>query len=166
MKIFCSFILFAFLTYSTGANALERVLCEVRSDIDSDIGKISYEMDSDNRSIEHMYQDTFHNGQLTNRLELPADGLKNGIVLNKKDKYIILRMHSDNFDKERGGVLYLDSLYSALSGERREYQMELAMDQNGPILMINNQSFTKMNIIAKRSKVFGVIGIEKINFGN
>jgi hypothetical protein len=157
--VLVSFIIF-------GAEASEKVLCIVTSDIDSDIGKIVYEMDSENRGIEHLYQDTFHNGVKTARIELKADGLKDGIVLNRKDKYETVRMHSDNFDPERGGVLYLDTLYSGISGERKEYEMELAMDKNGPILIQNKIIFNKMNIVAKRSKVFGIIGIEKVNFGN
>ena len=166
MKISRIIFLAVSILISINANAIENTLCTVTSDIDSDVGKIVYEMDQDNRAIIHMYQDTYHNGVLQNRMELPADSLKSGIVLNKKDKYIILRMHSDNFDPERGGILFLDSLYSALSGERREYDMELAMDKNGPALFKDGKVFTKMNFIAKRSKVFGVIGIEKIQFGN
>lgn len=151
---------------SFAALAGETVLCEVSSDIDSDIGKIVYEMDQDNRSIKHLYQDTYSQGVRIGRIELPPEELRAGIVLNKKDKYIIVRMRSDNFDAERGGVLYLDTLYSALSGERREYVMELAMDKSGPVLIQNKQTFSKMKFIAKKSRVLGVIGIEKVLFGN
>jgi len=146
------------------AHAAEKVLCTVTSDIDSDVGKIVYEMDADGRAITHLYQDTFHNGTRTERIELKADGLQGGIVLNKKDKYVIMRMQSDNFDVERGGVLRLDTLYSALSGERKEYVMEMAMDKEGPVLLANGRQFSKMSVTAKRSKVFGVIGIEKMTF--
>ena len=61
-------------------------------------------------------------------------------------------------------MLYLDTLYSGLSGERREYVMELAMDKNGPVLLKDKEVFRTMRFIAKRSKVFGVIGIEKVLF--
>lgn len=155
-----------FLLISFKSYAVEKVLCVVTSDIDSDVGKIIYEMDEDGRSIEHLYQDSFHNGVRTSRIELRADALRGGIVLNRKDKYITVRMYSENFDTERGGVLYLDTLYSGVSGERREYEMEMAMDKSGPILLKNNVSFSNMKFIAKRSRVFGVIGIEKVLFGN
>lgn len=150
---------------SWGAIAGENVLCVVSSDIDNDIGKIVYEMDEDNRVIKHLYQDSFHDGKLTGRIELDPKALKSGIVLNRKDKYITVRMYSDNFD-ETGGVLYLDTLYSGVSGERKEYTMEMAMGPNGPELIQNNVNFTKMKFIAKRSRVLGVIGIEKVVFGN
>jgi len=155
-----------FLIISFKAIAAEKVLCDVTSDIDSDTGKIVYEMDEEDRAIKHLYQDSFRNGVRVARIELQADGLREGIVLNRKDKYITVRMQSDNFDTERGGILYLDTLYSGVSGERREYEMEMAMDKSGPILLKNNQKFSKMKFIAKRSRVFGVIGIEKVLFGN
>lgn len=157
-------VLLSLLSFT--AMAEEKVLCVVTSDIDSDTGKIVYQMDSENRGIEHLYQDTFHNGVRTDRIEIKADALKDGVVLNKRDKYIILRMHSDNYDSERGGVIYLDTLYSALSGERKEYEMDIAMDKSGPVLIANKQNFSKMTFVAKRSKIFGIIGIEKILFGN
>lgn len=155
-----------FVSYSLSAFGAEIVLCEVGSDIDNDIGKIVYEMDEDGRAIKHLYQDTFRNGQRTARIELEAAGLRNGIVLNRKDKYITVRMYSDNFEAETGGVLYLDTLYSGVSGERKEYEMQMAMDKSGPVLIQNKQTFRKMKFIAKRSRILGVIGIEKVLFGN
>lgn len=147
-------------------NALseEKVLCVVSSDLDSDTGKIVYQMDDDNRSILHLFQDSYHDGKLSGRIELKSDGLKEGIVLNRKDKYITVRMHSDNYEAESGGMLLLDTLYSGVNGERREYEMELALDTVGPNLFHDKKIFKKMKFIAKRSKVLGVIGIEKVIF--
>lgn len=164
LRIVLSMVLF--FSYSFSTFAAETVLCEVTSDIDNDTGKIVYEMDADNRSIKHLYQDNYHNGQRTARVELEASGLKTGIVLNRKDKYITVRMYSDNFEAESGGVLYLDTLYSGVSGERKEYVMEMALDKSVPVLIQNRQTFTKMKFVAKRSRVLGVIGIEKVLFGN
>ncbi len=164
---FSTRLLFFSLLFTTlNVFATEQILCTVTSDIDSDLAKIVYEMDQDNRAIKHLYLDSFHNGNRLDRIEVFADRLREGIILNKKDKYIVVRMHSDNFDQESGGVIYLDTLYSALSGERREYDMELSMDKSGPILQKNQKNLRNINFIAKRSKVLGVIGVEKVVFGN
>lgn len=162
MKVFYS-LLFCSLV-SLSAMGEEVVLCTVISDIDTDVGKIIYEMDTEGRALLHLYQDNYNNGLRRERIELKSDGLQDGIVLNKKDKHVIIRMQSDNFDAERGGVLRLDTLYSGVSGERREYVIEMAMDKSGPVLTYNQKPFNQMAIVAKRSKLFGVIGIEKINF--
>jgi len=162
VKVFYSILFCSSLSLSAMGD--EVVLCTVTSDIDTDVSKIIYEMDAEGRALLHLYQDTYKNGLRTERIELKSDGLQDGIVLNKKDKHVILRMQSDNFDVERGGVLRLDTLYSGVSGERKEYVMEMAMDKSGPMLIFNQKSFNQMAIVAKRSKLFGVIGIEKINF--
>jgi hypothetical protein len=157
--------IFSLLSLSTTAWAIEKTLCTVTSDMDSDYGKVVYEMDQDNRAIGHLYQDSYRNNVLVERIELRGEALREGIVLNRRDKYVTVRMHSDNYDSESGGILYLDTLYNGVSGERKEYEMALAMDKNGPVLIKNKINFTRMKFIAKRSKVFGIIGIEKVIFG-
>lgn len=154
-----------FLLFIFKAQAEEMLLCHVTNDIDKDEGRIIYEMDEDGRKILHLYQDSYHDGVRSARIELRASELRQGIVLNRKDKYITVRMHSDNFD-ETGGVLYLDTLYSGVSGERKEYVLEMAINKSRPELIQNKVPFNKMKFIAKRSRVLGVIGIEKVLFAN
>ncbi|MDO9181656.1 MAG: hypothetical protein Q7U04_04570 [Bacteriovorax sp.] len=166
MQLKSLFLVTILSAMSFQAWSLENTLCLVSSDLDNDYGKIVYQMDQDNREILHLYQESYHDGKLSGRIELNAQGLQEGIVLNRKDKYITVRMHSDNYDPERGGVLYLDTLYSGVSGERREYAMELGMDKEGPVLVKDKVKFEKMKFIAKRSKVFGVIGVERVVFGD
>ena len=166
MKTGIFFLIIFNFVVSFSAFSAEKTLCNVSSDIDSDTGKIIYEMDEDNRAIKHLFMDSYHNGVRSSRTELAAEGLKEGIILAKKDKYIIIRMHSDNYDTESGGLLYLDTLYSALSSERKEYMIELTKDNSGVVLLQNKQVFTKMKFVAKRSKMLGVIGIEKVILNN
>ena len=166
MRLRVLLLLFFTFIYALSAVAGEQVLCVVSSDLDSDTGKIVVEMDQDNRTILHLYMDSYHDTKLTTRTELKASDLQAGIVLNRKDKYIIVRMHSDNFEPESGGLLYLDTLYNAISGERKEYLFDLAMELSGPVLIQNKQNFKAMKFVAKRSKVLGVIGIEKVVFEN
>ena len=161
MLTLCSVFILSFALHAT-----EKELCVVTSDIDNDTAKIIYEMDQDNRAILHLYEDSFHNGARTERVELNAADLKDGVVLNQRGKYIIVRMHSDNYDSDRGGILYLDTLYSGVSGQRKEYVMEVAMGKDGVELVQNNKSFNHIKFIAKRSGVLGVIGIERVEFGN
>jgi len=159
-----SFIsIFIFLSFTLHAE--EKVLCTVTNDIDAEMAKMVYEMDQDQRAIVHLYKDTYRDGRRTERVEMKVSDLINGgIVLNRKDKYVTVRMWSDNYDSERGGVLYLDTLYSGVSGERRQYNFEIAMDKNGPVMLYSGVEFSQMKFIAKRSRVLGPIGIEKVIF--
>jgi hypothetical protein len=124
-----------------------------------------YEMDQDQRAILHLYKDVYKGGQRTERVEMKVSEITHGgIVLHRKDKYVTVKMWSDNYDSERGGVLYLDTLYSGVSGERRQYNFEIAMDKNGPVMVYDKQEFSQMRFIAKRSRILGPIGIEKVLF--
>lgn len=157
------FAVSSFMSLSLMAKELR--LATITSDMDSNSAVLIYDLNEITGSIDHFYQETYENGKFATREELKIDGLTNGgIILLKKDKFNIVRIWSDNFDREQGGVLYLDTLYSALSGERREYEMDVVKGGEGLVLLNSKKEFDKMKFVAKRSKVFGVIGIEKIQF--
>lgn len=157
---------FVLTSFMSASEAAEKLLCLVSSDVDKDLGKMVYEMDEDGRSIKHLYSEKWVNNKLVERSEIQLDDLTgDGIILHKKDKYVTVRLYSHNFDNERGGVLYLDTLYNAVKGERREYVIEVAKNDKNEIEMISNkQTFSRMNFIGKKAPILGVIGIEKVNF--
>ena len=162
LKIVSTLIVGLFISFNLYA---EEVLCTISSDIDSSIAKLTYEMDQDTQTITHMYQEKYENNQMTDREEIKVEGLTaGGIILLAKGKLTVVRIWSDNFDKNLGGVLYLDTLYSGVSGERRQYEIDLAKNKTGLVLSNNKNDFTNMQFIANRSRMFGIIGIAKINF--
>ena len=161
-----AFSIFALTTFISTTQAAEKLLCVVTSDIDSDVAKLSYEMDEDGRKITHLWSEKWVNNKLVERFEMKTDDLLgDGIILNKKDKYVTVRLYGHNYDDERGGILYLDTLYNAVKGDRKEYMIEVSKNQNNEIEMLNNNVvFNKMKFIAKKAPIVGVIGIEKVNF--
>lgn len=153
------------LTCPVSLQAAERVLCEVTNDIDKEVGKMVYELDQDGRSIKHLFKDRYVDNRRVAREELKAaDLVGKGIVLHRKDKYVTVRMYSHNFDEQRGGVLYLDTLYNGVSGERKEYAMEIGISPDEVKMIHENTAFNKMHFIAKRHRVLGPIGIERVVF--
>ncbi|MBC7713131.1 MAG: hypothetical protein H7177_07315 [Rhizobacter sp.] len=158
--------IFAFSTFINASQATEKLLCVVTSDLDSDTAKLTYEMDEDGRKITHLWSEKWVNNKLVERAEMKMDDLLgDGVILNKKDKYVTVRLYSHNFDEERGGVLYLDTLYNAVNGTRKEYTIEVSKNTNNEIEMANNKvTFNKMKFIAKKSPILGPIGIEKVTF--
>lgn len=143
----------------------EEVLCTITSDIDSSKALLTYELDQDSRSITHLYQETFENNQMVAKDEMDLSKLtKGGIVLLERSNYVIVRIWSDNFDRDQGGVLNIDTLYNGISGERRQYDIDLARKDSGFDLAHDKTEFKNMKFIAKRSKILGIIGIEKVVF--
>lgn len=158
--------IFMLSTILSATEAAEKVLCVVSSDLDKNTGRMVYEMDEDGRGIAHLYKESYVNGKLEERIEVDMSDLTgNGIILHKKDKYVTVRLYSHNFDHERGGVLYLDTLYNAVKGERKEYAIEVSKTDSSDMEMSYKQKkFSRMHFIAKRAPIIGVVGIEKVNF--
>ena len=155
----------ALSTLISSAFATEKVLCVVTSDIDKDYGKIVVDYDEESRVVTHLYTEKWVNNVRVERIEINSEDLiGEGVVLNKKDKHIIVRLYSHNFDKSSGGILYLDTLYNGIKGQRKEYTIEARMDGSDAVMTYNNQPFNRMHFIGKRSAILGVIGIEKVNF--
>lgn len=145
--------------------AVEKVICVITNDQDSDVSKFVYDLNEETQSIAHLYKDKFVGGRLVERLEMSEKDLKNGgIILSKQDKYIISRIESDNFDREQGGVLRLDTLHNGVNGDRKEYVFEISKTANGFEMFKDGKAFDKMFFKAKKSRVFGVVGIDTILF--
>lgn len=162
LRLFFTFIIGAFLSLNLYA---DEVLCTITSDLDSAYAKLTYEVDPDTQDITHLYQESYENNRMTSKDEMRLDTLTNGgIVLIAKGKTVVVRIWSDNFDRKLGGIMYVDTLFSGVSGERRQYEIDLAKNNTGFVLSNNKHDFNKMQFIANRSRVLGVIGIAKINF--
>ena len=147
------------------AVAAEKDLVSVTNDVDNESAKMVYEIDEESGIIKHLYRETYSLGQRVERVELFAKDLSGeGIILHRKDKYITVRLYSDNFDIESGGVLYLNILHNALNGDRKMYEIDMSIDKEKAQMYYKKAEFNKMHFIAKRSKLFGVIGIDKVNF--
>ena len=155
----------ALSTLLSSTFAAEKVLCIVTSDIDKDYGKMVVDYDEESRVVTHLYTEKWVNDKRVERVEINSEDLiGDGVILNKKDKHIIVRLYSHNFDKSSGGVLYIDTLYNGIKGQRKEYTIEARMDGSDAVMTYNNQPFNRMHFVAKRSAILGVIGIEKVNF--
>ena len=153
-------------TFSFSVQATEFTLRKITSDIDKDYALLVYDRDDVTGEILKLYADAYSQGVKIERKEFEEAGLLRGVVLLKKDKYEIVRLQSSNLERARGGTLRLDTLYSAVSGERRDYEFEVMVDPDKVRLETRNGEFNRMHFIAKRSRILGPIGIEKIQFIN
>lgn len=160
-------ITLALTTILSIAFGTEKTLCIVTNDIDKEVGKMVVDYDEDSRVVTHFYKERWLDNKRIERVEMNAkDLLGDGIVLNRKDKFITVRLYSHNYDESSGGVLYLDTLYNGINGQRKEYTIEARMDGSDAVMTYNKKPFSRMHFVAKRSPILGVIGIEKVNFMN
>jgi hypothetical protein len=145
------------------AKASEKVVATVSSD---DNTKTSYQLviDSKNgRGIEHFYKDVYEDGKKTRRTELdPKVLMDTGMILEQRDKYVVMKLKSDNFDLEQGGIVVVDTLYSGVSGERKTYEIQLAQDKSGWALFKAGKTIKEIQIKTNRVMVIGAVGIKTL----
>lgn len=149
----------------SATEAREKILCDVTNDIDKETARIVYEIDEESRELKGLFTERYVNNKLVERSALDiSDLLGAGVVLHKKDKYVTVRLYSHNFDEVRGGILYLDTLYNAINGQRKEYVIETSISDAEATMSYNGVAFKKMHFVAKRSGILGPIGVERIEF--
>ena len=145
------------------AKAAEKTVATVSSD---DNSNTSYQLviDSKNgRGIEHFYKDVYENGKKIRRTELdPKVLMDTGMILEQREKYVIMKLKSNNFDTAQGGIVVVDTLYSGVSGERKTYEIQLAQDKSGWSLFKQGKTIKEIQIKTNRVMVIGAVGIKTL----
>jgi hypothetical protein len=94
---------------------------------------------------------------------LPTDDLnKDGVILDKRGERTVINLKSDNFDFESGGTVTIDTLYNGVTGERKQYVIELAKDSSGWRLFKKNSIISKLHIEVNKKAILGTIGVKNI----
>jgi len=145
------------------AKASEKTIATVSSDESAIIYKLIVDS-KDGRGIEHFYKDVYENGkQRSLRVELdPKVLMRTGMILEQREKYVIMKLKSNNFNTEQGGIVVVDTLYSGVSGERKSYEVQLAQDKSGWALFKQGKTIKEIQIKANRVMVLGAVGIKNL----
>ncbi|MGZ3809551.1 MAG: hypothetical protein ACXVCE_15820, partial [Bacteriovorax sp.] len=85
-----------------------------------------------------------------------------GMILEKRDRYNVLNLKSDNFDYDRGGNITIDTLYNGATGERKSVDIELAKDNDSWKLFKANKAISKFHVKVNRVVILGTVGIKTI----
>lgn len=126
-KLFALALLLSTTLYMKNVHALEQALATISNDDSKNTYELVVDTSEENGSIKTFYKDIFLNGKKTSRESLDYKVLiQNGMVLEKRDKYIIMSLKSDNFDEEQGGIITVDTLYNGANGSRKEYDISMA----------------------------------------
>ena len=158
-------ILITAVMFSFNAFSEEVILSVTDNDENVEIYKLIVNVDKTTQSLKEFYKDTYLDGVKIKRQVLDTKLLNtdSGVIMEERDGYNVLNLKSDNFDHARGGRVVIDSLFSGFTGERREYDLELAKDKTGWKLFSNKKIVSKFHIIVNRSILLGIIGIKTIN---
>lgn len=85
-----------------------------------------------------------------------------GFVVEKKDKYEILKIKSDNFASHNGGDLIMDVLHNGVNGERKEFDFELVRLGDNWELERDGKRTHHIHFVSKKVFVLGTVGVKDI----
>ena len=144
--------------------ASEEILTTTDNDDNNEVYKLVVKVDETTQSLKELYKDTYVNGtkirrDLLNPNDLTTSG---GVILERRDKYNVLNLKSDNFDYDRGGRIIIDTLYNGITGERINYDLELVKDSITWKLFKNKKSVSKFHVKVNKKIIIGTVGIKTI----
>ena len=97
------------------------------------------------------------------REEFEAIELKNGLVILNIDQHEVVRLHSQNFDQTRGGLIILDYLENGITKSRDSIELEVLHDGLKWGILHQREEVEKMFMEARKI-IFGkVIGIKEVH---
>jgi hypothetical protein len=145
------------------AGATEQNLAAVTRDDSSTKYQLILEINEGTQDITNFYKDIYKGGKKTSRDVLDVNQLKNhGLVLEQKDKRIILTLLSDNFDKQQGGLIEIDTLYNGVNNKRKTYELSLSKGKVGWSLMNKGKVVKELFIQTNKVAFVGTVGIKNV----
>ena len=162
VKISLISILFLSAFISFQGNASEQTIATITNDMDSNSYMLVVDSSADDREIKSFYKDIYKNGKKIGRESFNYRTLTSGMILEKKDKYTVLKLLSTNFDYQQGGLIVIDTLLNGADGSRKKYEIELSKDNNGWLLTNKGKSIKQIFIQTNKVLVLGVVGIKNI----
>jgi hypothetical protein len=146
------------------AFGLEQKLVRVTNDENKTVFEFVIKVDPENQDILKFYKDSFEPGQSkATREELSKDRISEpGLILEERNKHVVINLKSPNFADHNGGDIIVDTLYNGATGTRKEYELELARAGEKWELLRDGLPITSMHLKSRKIFPLGVVGIENV----
>lgn len=149
--------------YAYAANAGEQTLATIGNDENKNTYLLIVDSADDGRTIKTFYKDVFNNGRKISRETLDYRVLiRTGMILEQRDRYVVLKLKSSNFDAQQGGIITVDTLYNGANGTRKNYEVNLAKEKNGWALINKGKIIKQIYIQTNKVMVLGSVGIKNL----
>ena len=149
--------------FISAVSATEKTLATLSNDENKNTYLLIVDSDKDNQAIKTFYKDVYSNGKRITREVLDYNILINkGLILEQRDKYVILKLKSFNFDKEQGGIITIDTLYNGANGLRKSYDIQMAKTKTDWALINEGKIVNKIFIQTNKVMLLGSVGIKNL----
>lgn len=149
--------------HSYAVQAGEQTLATIGNDENKNTYLLIVDSTEDSRAIKTFYKDVYSNGKKLSREALDYRVLiRTGMILEQRDKYIVLKLKSDNFDEQQGGIITVDTLYNGANGTRKSYEVQMAKEKSGWALINNGKIVKQIYIQTNKVMILGSVGIKNL----
>jgi len=156
-------LLICFNLLTITARAGEDLLATITNDENQNVFTFIADTSEDNHDIKIFFKDDYFNGKKITRKSLITDDLaKDGLILDKHGEHTIINLKSENFDFQRGGTVTIDTLYNGVTGERRQYEIEIARVENSWKIFNQKNIISKIHIEVNKKMLIGTVGVKNI----
>lgn len=160
----CLFM-FATLLLSGKVLAREEVIATITNDENSQVYTFVADTNEETDSIKSFYKDNYSaSGKKIDRELMASEQLtEGGLVLEKRGSHEVLKLNSENFDLEQGGIVTIDTLYNGVNGQRKEYDLQLAKAKDGEWRLFKGSKIvSKLHIVVNKKFMLGAVGVKEI----
>lgn len=160
----CLFMFVALLV-SGKILAHEETIATITNDENKQVYTFVAETNEETDSIKAFYKDNYSAaGKKINRELMASEKLtEGGLILEKRGEHEILKLNSENFDLEQGGIVTIDTLYNGVNGQRKEYDLQLAKATDGEWRLFKGSKIvTKLHIVVNKKFMLGAVGVKEI----
>lgn len=160
----CLFM-FATLLLSGKVLAKEEVIATITNDENKQVYTFVADTNSETDSIRAFYKDNYSaSGKKVDRELMASEKLtEGGLVLEKRGNHEVLKLNSENFDLDQGGIVTIDTLYNGVNGQRKEYDLQLAKATDGEWRLFKGSKIvTKLHIVVNKKFMLGAVGVKEI----
>lgn len=160
----CLFM-FATLLLSGKILAREEVIATITNDENKQVYTFVADTNSETDSIRAFYKDNYSaSGKKIDRELMASEKLtEGGLVLEKRGDHEVLKLNSENFDLDQGGIVTIDTLYNGVNGQRKEYDLQLAKATDGEWRLFKGAKIvTKLHIVVNKKFMLGAVGVKEI----
>jgi hypothetical protein len=158
------FLTIGLLSFALSLNALaeESKICVITSDIDSEQTDMLIDVDAAGALDTIRLYKTMDKRVVSDESHPVERVMEEGIVASEREGRDIVILKTKNFNPETGGIVVMNFLYNAVSGNRRTYQMKLSK-LNGKFVVSTMEGARINRLVFAGNRVLGqVVGIKEI----
>jgi hypothetical protein len=162
-KFFALSFTIALTIFTNVSRADEQTLATISNDESKNTYKLIIDSTEGSRTITKFYKEVYLNEKKLSRETLDFHVLEDaGMILEKREDYIVLKLKSNNFDEDQGGIITIDTLYNGANGTRKTYDISLSKEKNGWALLNRGKIIKQIFIQTNKVMILGSVGIKNL----